>query len=165
MTALQNLGSPPPCESYATVRSIEPMEGCQKMDKVRIEKVPHSEEIIGAKRWEEERGEFVQISYQEEIRHLAIFEIRKGFSRGNHYHEKKEEIFYVVSGRMRALFVDMDSLQREEHFLEKGDKIRIKPRCGHIFLGMENALVVEYSPQVYDGEDRYGIDSGLKMLA
>lgn len=135
------------------------------MDKVRIEKVPESEGIIGVKRWEEERGGFVQISYQEEIWHLAIFEIRKGFSRGNHYHEKKEEIFYVVNGKMRALFVDMDSLQREEYLLDKGDKIRIKPRCGHLFIGLEDTLVVEYSPQIYDNQDRYPIDSGLKMLA
>ncbi len=106
------------------------------MDKVQIEKLPHSKEILGAKRWEEERGEFVQISYKEEIRHLAVFEIRKGFSRGSHYHEAKEEIFYVVSGKMRALLMDMDTLQKEEYILEKGDKIRLKPRCGHIFYGL-----------------------------
>ena len=128
------------------------------MDKVRIEKVPRSEKIIGTKRWEEDRGEFVQISYQEEIRHLALFGIRKGFSRGNHYHEAKEEIFYVVSGKMRALFLDMDTLQKEEQLLEKGDKIRIKPRCGHVFHGLEDTLVVEYSPQVYNKEDSYKID-------
>jgi len=74
------------------------------MEKVLIEKIPYTREMRGAKRWEEERGEFVQISYQEEIWHLAVFEIRKGFSRGGHYHEAKEEIFYVVSGKMRALF-------------------------------------------------------------
>jgi dTDP-4-dehydrorhamnose 3,5-epimerase-like enzyme len=135
------------------------------MDKVRIEKLPRSKEILGAKRWEEERGEFVQISYKEEMRHLAIFEIRKGFSRGNHYHEKKEEIFYVVKGKIRALLVDMDTLQKEEDVFEKGDKIRIKPRCGHLFFGLEDSLIVEYSPQIFDVEDRYGIDSGLKMLA
>jgi dTDP-4-dehydrorhamnose 3,5-epimerase-like enzyme len=135
------------------------------MDKVRIEKLPRSKEILGAKRWEEERGEFVQISYKEEMRHLAIFEIRKGFSRGNHYHEKKGEIFYVVKGKIRALLVDMDTVQKEEDVFEKGDKIRIKPRCGHIFFGLEDSLIVEYSPQIFDVEDRYGIDSGLKMLA
>ncbi len=135
------------------------------MDKVRIEKLPRSKEILGAKRWEEERGEFVQISYKEEMRHLAIFEIRKGFSRGNHYHEKKEEIFYVVKGKIRALLVDMDTLQKEEGVFEKGDKIKIKPRCGHLFFGLEDSLIVEYSPQIFDVEDRHGIDSGLKMLA
>jgi mannose-6-phosphate isomerase-like protein (cupin superfamily) len=108
----------------------------QVMEKVLIERLPYMKDIPGAKRWEEERGEFVQISYREEIWHLAVFEIRKGFSRGSHYHEAKEEIFYVVSGKMRALFLDMDNLQKEEYILEKGDKIRMKPRCGHIFYGL-----------------------------
>jgi dTDP-4-dehydrorhamnose 3,5-epimerase-like enzyme len=128
------------------------------MEKVLIEKVPYAKEGLGAKRWEEERGEFVQISYKEEIRHLALFEIRKGFSRGNHYHEVKEEIFYVVSGKMRALFLDMDDLQKEEFVLEMGDKIRIKPRCAHIFYGLEDTRVVEYSPQIFDPQDSYRVD-------
>ncbi len=134
------------------------------MGKVLIEKVPYIRDTPGAKRWEEERGEFVQISYQEEIWHLAVFEIRKGFSRGNHYHGEKEEIFYVVSGKMRALFLDMDTPQKEEYILGKGDKIRIKPRCGHVFYGLEDTLVVEYSPQVYNREDSYRIDLEKEIM-
>ena len=128
------------------------------MEKVVIEKLPNRKEGQGVKRWEEERGEFVQIAYQEEIHHLAIFEIRKGFSRGSHYHKKKEKISYVVHGRLRALFMDMDTLQKEEHILEKGDKTRIKPYCGHTFYGLEEAVVVEYSPQVYESDDSLKIN-------
>ena len=123
-----------------------------------IEKLPSTKEIPGAKRWEEERGEFVQVAYEEAIRHLAAFEIRKGSSRGDHYHEKKEEIFYIFQGRIKVSFLDMDTLQREERILEKGDKIRVKPRCGHLFYGMEDTVVIEYSPQVYDKEDSYPIN-------
>ena len=50
------------------------------MDKVTVEKLPNTKEIPGAKRWEEERGEFVQVAYQETMRHLAVFEIKKGYS-------------------------------------------------------------------------------------
>lgn len=128
------------------------------MDKITIERLPNTKEIRGAKRWEEERGEFVQIAYQEGMYHLAAFEIRKGFSRGNHYHEKKEEIFYVFEGKIKASFIDMDSLEKEERILEKGDKIRVQPRCGHLFYGLENTFVIEYSPQVYDKEDNYKIN-------
>jgi dTDP-4-dehydrorhamnose 3,5-epimerase-like enzyme len=128
------------------------------MDKVTIDKLPNTREIPGAKRWNEERGEFVQVAYQEEMRHLAVFEIKKGFFRGNHYHEKKEEIFYIFDGKIRAIFMDMDTLQKEENILEKGDRLRIKPRCGHIFLAIEDMLVVEYSPQVFDPEDNYKIN-------
>jgi len=91
--------------------------------------------------------------------HLAVFEIRKGFSRGNHYHEKKEEIFYVFEGKIKASFIDMDSLEKEERILEKGDKIRVQPRCGHLFYGLEDTLVIEYSPQVYDKEDNFKINT------
>ena len=97
--------------------------------------------------------------YQETMQHLAAFEIRKGFSRGNHYHEKKEEIFYVFEGKVKASFIDIDTFQKEERILGKGDKIRVKPRCGHLFYGLENTLVIEYSPQVYDKEDNYKINT------
>ena len=128
------------------------------MNKVIIENIPNTKEIRGAKRWEEERGEFVQVAYEEAIRHLAAFEIRKGSSRGDHYHEKKEEIFYVFEGKIKASFIDIDTFQREERILEKGDKIRVKPRCGHLFHGLEDTLVVEYSPQVYEKQDTYEIN-------
>ena len=129
------------------------------MEKMAIQRLPNTKEIPGAKRWEEERGEFVQIAYQEGMYHLAALEIRKGFSRGNHYHEKKEEIFYVFEGKIKASFIDMDSLEEEERILEKGDKIRVQPRCGHLFYGLENTLVIEYSPQVYDKEDNFKINT------
>ncbi|MGD0917689.1 MAG: cupin domain-containing protein [Thermodesulfobacteriota bacterium] len=128
------------------------------MDKVLVEKLPETGEGLEAKRWKEERGEFVQIVYNEEMRHLAVFEIRKGFTRGGHHHERKEEIFYVVHGKIEARFIDMDTLQKGESILAKGDKIRIKPRCGHLFEALEDALVVEYSPQVYEVEDSHRID-------
>lgn len=128
------------------------------MDKVIIERLPIAKDRTGAKRWDEERGEFVQIAYLEEIRHLALFEIKEGFSRGSHYHLKKEEIFYVVSGKIKAKFSDIDTHEMEEFILEKGDKIRIRVRCAHIFYGLEDTLVVEYSPQFYEAEDSYKIE-------
>jgi hypothetical protein len=52
----------------------------------------------------------------------------------------------------------MDTFHKEERILEKGDKIRVKPRCGHLFCGLEDTVVIEYSPQVYDREDSYKIN-------
>jgi hypothetical protein len=48
--------------------------------------------------------------------------------------------------------------ERGESILEEGDKIWIKPLCGHILHGLEDSIVVEYSPQFYDIEDNYKID-------
>ena len=131
------------------------------MKKLLIEKVPENKDLEGVKRWEEEKGEFVQIAYGELIRHLAWFTIRNGSWRGMHYHEKKEEIFYVINGKIRAVFIDLDTKEQEEYYLAKGDKIRIQPRCWHIFYGLEDASVVEYSPQVYDKGDAPKVDMGV----
>ncbi len=128
------------------------------MNKVIIEKLPTTKEIPGAKRWEEERGEFVQVAYRETMHHLAVFEIRKGYARGDHYHENKEEIFYVFQGKIKVSLIDMDTGQKEERILEKGDKMRVKTRCGHRFYGLEDTLVIEYSPQVYDKEDTHKVN-------
>jgi len=131
------------------------------MKRLVIEKVAEGKALEGVKRWEEENGEFVQIAYREEIRHLAWFTIRKGFWRGMHYHEKKQEFFYVISGRIRALFIDLDTKEQEEHVLEKGDKIIIQPRLWHIFHALEDASVVEYSPQTYEKSDAPKLDMGV----
>jgi dTDP-4-dehydrorhamnose 3,5-epimerase-like enzyme len=128
------------------------------MRKVIIEKLPETKEIDGAKRWEDAKGEFVQISYRENIGHLAFFELRKGQFRGNHVHEKKEEVFYIISGKIRAVFVDLDTSERDERVLTKGDKVQVPTRIGHIFHGLEDSTVVEYSPQYYDKEDALKMD-------
>jgi dTDP-4-dehydrorhamnose 3,5-epimerase-like enzyme len=130
------------------------------MDKLTVEKLPETKEIDGAKRWDEDKGEFVQISWREDIGHLALFELKKGFFRGSHYHDRKEEVFYVVNGTIRATFKDLDTGETEERTLAKGDKIRVLTRCAHIFRGVEDALVVEYSPQYYDKEDTFKEEFG-----
>lgn len=128
------------------------------MKKVNIYTLPNKKEVEGEKRWEEDKGEFVQVSYKKEIRHLAYFELKKGFYRGNHYHEKKEEFFYIISGKIKAVFYDIDTCEKEIHILEKGQRIVVMPRCAHIFYGIEDASVIEYSPQVYDKEDSFEVD-------
>ncbi len=131
------------------------------MEKVRIDLLPEGKEMSGAKRWGEERGEFVQVSYGEEIRHLAFFEIRTGFLRGEHYHLLKEEIFYIVKGVVRGCFVDLDTGEKAEVILMKGQRARVKPRCWHSFCGLEDASVVEYSPQIYDSSDSYRVEADV----
>lgn len=130
------------------------------MDKVTIEKLPNTKDIDGAKWWTGENGEFVQISYKETIRHLAFFELKKGFFRGSHVHEQKEETFYVIKGKIRAIFQDMETLQKEEHMLVRTDRVRIKTNCGHILIGLEDSTVIEYSPLDYDKSDAHPVDFG-----
>jgi dTDP-4-dehydrorhamnose 3,5-epimerase-like enzyme len=132
------------------------------MEKVFLEMLPEAADADGVKRWEEEKGVFAQICYAEEARHIAFFTIRKGFWRGMHHHERKQETFYVVDGRIGAIFIDLDSGEREEYVLGRGARLRVNPRCWHVFYGIDDASVVEYSPQVYDKMDAYRTDMGVE---
>ena len=128
------------------------------MDRVIIEKLPETKEIDGVKRWNEERGEFAQISYREDIGHVAVFELKQGHYRGSHFHKEKEEVFYIVSGTIHAILMDTDTKERREHVLAKGHRIRVRTGVAHIFHGIDDALVVEYSPQYYDKRDTFPVD-------
>ena len=52
----------------------------------------------------------------------------------------------------------MDSGDLSEAILEKGLRVRVQPRLAHIFFGLDDALVVEYSRQYYDQKDAVFVD-------
>ena len=88
-------------------------------------------------------------------RFIAYLECLPGIGawRGNHFHEKKREWFYVIRGRLRALFLDVDSGESAEAVLETGDLLVIEPRCAHAFTALEYAQVIECSQLEYDAGD------------
>ena len=130
------------------------------IDDIIIERLPETRETDGAKRWVDEKGEFVQISYREDIGHLAFFELRKGQTRANHYHRKKHEVFYVIAGTIEAVFACASPNRKRTLVLEKGMKIHVPAGIAHSFYGIEDSLVVEYSPQYYEKTDSVKADMG-----
>lgn len=130
------------------------------IDDILIERLPEGQEFDGAKRWVDDKGEFIQVSYREDIGHVAFFELRKGARRGNHRHREKDEVFYIVRGTIEALFISGPPDRKRRMTLEKGMKIRVPAGIAHSFLGIEDSLVVEYSPQYYDKTDTVKVDMG-----
>ena len=90
-------------------------------------------------------------------RFIAYLEFLAGTGawRGNHFHERKRESFYVIQGRVRAVFEDVDTGERDEAVLEAGDVAVIEPRCAHAFAALEYAQVIEASPLEYDAGDAF----------
>ncbi len=99
-------------------------------------------------------------------RFIAYLEFLPGTGtwRGNHFHEKKRESFYIIKGRLRGVFEDVDTGERAEAELEAGDVIVIEPRCAHAFTALEYAQAIECSPYEFDASDAYprvvGVSTG-----
>jgi dTDP-4-dehydrorhamnose 3,5-epimerase-like enzyme len=90
-----------------------------------------------------------------EFQHLGYFSLKKGkgYYRGGHYHRRKVEHFYMVSGRIRVQLVDLDTGKKSEVVIREGQRVTIYPNCAHRFEAEEEAQVIEYYNSMYDPED------------
>ena len=124
-------------------------------EKIQIEALPVTDEFVRQKRLIQDRGELALIEDGKLFQHLGYFSLKKGkgYYRGGHYHRKKVEHFYVVSGRILVRFVDLDSGERSQVFLEEGQRVTIYPNCAHRFEAEKEAQVIEYYNSIYDPED------------
>ncbi|MFC1454350.1 cupin domain-containing protein, partial [Verrucomicrobiota bacterium] len=82
---------------------------------------------------------------------------------GNHYHLRKTERYYVISGRLELLLEDVASLQQGKIVLSAGSCITVQPHVAHAFISISPAQVLEFSPVPYDPADTKACDLVVKF--
>jgi dTDP-4-dehydrorhamnose 3,5-epimerase-like enzyme len=123
--------------------------------KIKIETLPVTKDFLREKRYVEERGELVLLADGDEIRHITFFTLNPGkdFFRGGHFHKKKTEKFYVVSGKLNILIVDVDTKEKDIIEIIAGQRVTIYPFCAHKFQAVTESHVIEYYDSAYDIDD------------
>ncbi len=110
----------------------------------------------------DDRGTLVQIiDGQMPFTHLVYLDLQtKDFTtyRGSHYHEKKIEVFYIISGLVEAQFYDLDTKWEGHLTLTPGLKLTLFPRLAHRFRAIEYSQMIEISPLPYDRSDVFPFD-------
>jgi L-fuculose-phosphate aldolase len=124
-------------------------------EKITIEDLPVTDLFLRRKRLIQERGELALIEDGVSIRHLGYFSLKKGkeYFRGGHFHENKIERFYIIGGRLRLEFIDLEAGTRGEVQVRGGMCVAIYPKCAHRFSAVEDAQVIEYYDSDYDPDD------------
>ena len=124
-------------------------------DKFKIETFPITKDFLREKRYIDERGELVLLADGDEIRHITFFTLKPGktFFRGGHFHKKKTEKFYVVSGKLKILIVDVDTKEKDIIEIIAGQRVTIYPFCAHKFQAITESHVIEYYASAYDIDD------------
>jgi len=74
--------------------------------------------------------------------HIYIANINKNQSSSKHYHEHKNNIFYLQSGLLKVIKWEEDN-SLIEHVLQPGDSIDIKNGIKHQFFSLEDSVLVE----------------------
>ena len=77
-----------------------------------------------------------------------------------HYHELKEETFYLQEGKLHVwYFEDVDRDNAKEIVLARGDKFHVYRGLRHQMLALEDTDMFEFSTQHFD-EDSYRVIKG-----
>lgn len=100
----------------------------------------------------EDRGTLTQVNTGD-WKQLNILEIKKGNTFGGHYHKEKEELFYVIFGKVEFIIENDKGLFTE--ILGKGDCLFVEPYDKHTLCALQDTTVVEVLSQPFSKEDNY----------
>jgi len=77
-----------------------------------------------------------------------------------HYHEKKDEVFYLQSGQMLVKYAEHDNLnEAEEIILNPGDNFYIFTGLRHQMIALKDSELFEFSTEHFD-EDSIRVVKG-----
>ena len=123
---------------------------------IETELLPITDEFRRQKRLIQPRGELALIEDGESFEHLGYFSLLAGQGyRGGHYHQRKTERFYVISGRLRIELCQVAGGERDTVEVQAGTKVAIPPGIAHRFEALEDAQVIEYYAGTFDPDDDY----------
>ncbi len=125
-----------------------------------ITKLPPEGGDEAERRFFSAKGEMAQILNRphECYRHLVYWDLdtpRSGQERGHHYHGRKVEFFYVLSGSLELMLKDLGTGETMTVPVEAGERISIQPNVAHAFRSRTYSQVLEYSPDPYDPTDTH----------
>jgi dTDP-4-dehydrorhamnose 3,5-epimerase-like enzyme len=125
---------------------------------VIIDPLPITGDDQAERRLFSSKGEMAQILNRtaETYRHLVYWDLdstKSGEERGHHYHGKKTENFYVLTGEFDLLIHDLKTDHKEVFVAKAGDRLQIAPRIAHAFRSKTYSQALEYSADPYDPND------------
>lgn len=108
----------------------------------------------------DERGWLVEILKNEDISgafgQIYTTVAYPGKVKGNHYHKKKTEWVYIVCGKAKMAFLNVETGESSQMTVaDNTTVIKIPPMIAHGFknTGSETLYVMIYSDKVYDREN------------
>jgi quercetin dioxygenase-like cupin family protein len=89
-----------------------------------------------------------------------LLHIIKGMKCSWHYHEKKDETFYLQEGKLLVRYSEEDDIEKAvEVIMERGDKFHVYRGLRHQMLALEDSDLFEFSTQHFE-DDSYRIIRG-----
>jgi|SRR3989344_3367318 len=79
--------------------------------------------------------------------------LHEGFASSWHYHERKDETFIILEGKVSLTFANEKNTPEQILVLNQGDKFRLKPGVIHTFKSMVPRSIVMEVSTTDDGDN------------
>lgn len=105
---------------------------------------------IKLKRYSDNRGYLVENTDKTIVcdsQHFFISKSNPGVIRGNHYHKRKNEWFYLIQGKCKLITKNVKSGIKKSIIIEEKNDIavNIKPFVAHAFINIGNKEMVIFA--------------------
>lgn len=109
---------------------------------------------------EDERGLLVQNDYDfvsQEMKHFLLFFSKPGIVRGNHYHKRKREWFYIIKGEAELHLLDLKTKEKMVYRIsgDKPELIEMGQNVAHAIknIGSEEMIFLGIVNEKFDPDD------------
>lgn len=116
--------------------------------------------IVKLKKYSDKRGSLIentQSSIFKNAKHFFVSKSKPGVVRGNHYHLRKAEWFYVIQGSCRIVAKDIKTGEKEAKLVRASHNVIIymEPGKSHAFknIGKEELILLALVNEVHNQKD------------
>lgn len=89
------------------------------------------------------------------IRYMAFVELLANTLRGNHFHRRKHEFVYIISGEVEVSVAEQNGNSRQTFRATKGDVISIEPGVAHVYRVIAGGSAIEFAPTSFNSQDTF----------
>ena len=88
-----------------------------------------------------------------------ILTFKKGTEFSTHFHDEKEEVFYLLSGEIEVTLINTDDSSKHNARIKAGEVIEIPRLVPHRIKAIKASKVIEFSTH-HEESDSYRIEAG-----
>lgn len=116
--------------------------------------------IVKLKKYSDVRGSLVENTDPtifKTTKHFFVSKSKPGVIRGNHYHFRKSEWFYVIQGECKLVVKDLKTGKKETKLIKASQNIMVnmEPNKSHAFknVGKEELILLALINEVHNQKD------------
>lgn|SRR3989338_919942 len=100
-----------------------------------------------------ERGFLLELVKDGSWKQLSHNFTKAGNKRGNHYHKKTYEFFYVYEGKLKLNVENLKTGKKEEHIINEGQCFVVEPYDNHVVEALTDLHLIILLSNAFDEND------------